>query len=200
VALAQGRLTRAVVVAFLSALVLAGCGGTTSTVTVVQTTTRTVTTTKTVTSAAAAAATSPCASSDLAGSFRGVPGSAGAGQISYALVVKNTSGSACFVTGLPVVQLLGADGSNLPTKVSAEQPGATTAVKVSLGPGGSAGAQARFSPDVPGVGETQTGACEPKAVQMRVTAPGGGTFDVPVTPPTSVCEHGSLRFDVYSST
>jgi hypothetical protein len=181
----------------LAALVIAGCGAT-KTVTVVQTTTRTVTTTKTVTAPAAAAA-SPCAASDLGGTFRGVLGSAGAGQISYALVVKNTSSSPCFVSGLPVVQLVGTDGSDLPTKVSAAQPGATTAVKVSLAPGESARAEARFSPDVPGVGETQTGPCEPKAAQLRVTAPGGGTFDVPIVPPTSVCEHGSLRFEVYSS-
>jgi hypothetical protein len=190
--------TRVAAVAVLSAFVLAACGAT-KTVTVVQTTTRTVTTTETVTSAGPPAASSPCAASDLTGSFRGIPGSAGAGQISYALVVKNTSNSSCFVTGLPIVQLLGADGSSLPTKVSPEQPGAATAVKVSLAPGDSAAAQARFSPDVPGVGESQTGACEPKAAEMRVTAPGGGTFDVPVIPRTSVCEHGSLRFDVYSS-
>ena len=195
--LAQGRVTRAGAVALLGALTVAGCGAT-KTVTVVQTTTRVVTTTETVTSAASAPGP-PCAAADLTGSFRGVLGSAGAGQISYVLVVKNTSDSSCFVSGLPVVQLLGSDGSQLSTKVSPAQPGATTAVKVTLAPGDSASAQARFSPDVPGVGENQTGACEPKAVQMRVTAPGGGTFDVPVTPQTSVCEHGSLRFGVYSS-
>jgi hypothetical protein len=187
--------TRAGAVALLAALAAAGCGAT-RTVTVVHTTTRTLTTTKTVTVAATAAA---CPDSSLSGSFRGIPGSAGAGQISYTLVVKNTSDSPCFVSGLPVVQLLGADGSALPTNVSAENPGAVTAVKVTLAPGDSASAQARFSPDVPGVGENQAGACEPKAAQMRVTAPGGGAFDVPVIPQTSVCEHGSLRFGVYSS-
>jgi hypothetical protein len=182
-------------VALSAALAVAGCGAT-KTVTVVQTTTRTVTTTETVTAAATAAA---CPDSALAGTFRGIPGSAGAGQISYALVVKNTSSSPCFVSGLPVVQLLGTDGSALPTNVSAENPGAVTAVKVTLAPGDSASAQARFSPDVPGPGENQTGACQPKAAQMRVTAPGGGTFEVPILPQTSVCEHGSLRFGVYAS-
>jgi hypothetical protein len=196
VALTQRRLTRLIAVVVLGSAAVAGCGAT-KTVTVVQTTTRTVTTTKTVTATAPAAA-SACAASDLAGSFRGVLGSAGAGQISYALVVKNTSGSSCFVSGLPVVQQIGSDGSDLPTKVSPAQPGATTAVKVTLAPGESATAQARFSPDVPGAGETQTGSCEPKAAKLRVTAPGGGTFDVAVIPPTSVCEHGSLRFEVYS--
>jgi hypothetical protein len=197
VAPAQRRLTGLVVVSLLAAVMLAGCGATkTKTVVVVRTTTRTVTTTKTVTAAPTAAA---CPASALAGSFTGIPGSAGAGQISYALVVKNTSSSTCFVSGLPDVQQVGADGSVIPTKVTPEHPGATTAVKVSLAPGDSARAEARFSPDIPGVGENQTGACEPKAVKLRVTAPGGGSFDVPVTQPTSVCEHGSLRFDVYSS-
>jgi hypothetical protein len=199
VALSQRRLTRVAAGGLLATLVVAGCGAT-KTVTVVQTTTHTVTTTKTVTTTSAQGqASSPCAASDLTGTFDAVAGSAGAGQISYMLEVKNTSTSACFVTGLPTVELLGSGGSTLPTKVSADHPGQATAVKVSVAPGGSAGAQARFSPDVPGVGEGQTGACEPKAVQVRVTATGGGTFDVPVQPPTSVCEHGSLRFDVYTS-
>jgi hypothetical protein len=172
-----------------------------TTVTVTVTTARTVTTTTTVaagTSQTEAAA--PCPAGDLTGSFSEIPGSAGAGQISYALDLKNTSGSSCFVTGLPAVRLLGAGGTALPTKVAAERPGANPGVKVSLAPGASARTQARFSPDVPGVGEgTAGGPCEPKAVQMRVTAPGGGTVVVPVEPPTSVCEHGSLRFDVFSS-
>jgi hypothetical protein len=32
-----------------------------------------------------------------------------------------------------------------------------------------------------------------------VTANGGGTFVVPITPPTSVCEHGSLRMTLYTA-
>ena len=64
----------------------------------------------------------------------------------------------------------------------------------------SAKSEARFSPDVPGQGEGQAGQpCEPVAHQVQVTATGGGTFTVPVNPPTSVCEHGSLRMSLYSA-
>jgi len=180
------------------ALAAAGCGGT-KTVTETQTQTQTVTTTRTVTTTTPAAASEPCTGSMLHGTFRGIEGSAGAGQISYTLTLTNVSNTSCFVSGLPVVQLLDAAGKPLPTHVSAEHPGQETAVKVALAHGDSAAAPARFSPDVPGVGDQQGGACQPTAALMRVTPNGGGTVDVPVQPPTSVCEKGSLRFDVFSS-
>jgi len=180
-------------------LLAAGCGGSkTVTVTRTQTRTRTVTTTRTVTAPPSAAASQPCTGSMLHGTFRVVEGSAGAGQISYALTLTNASRQACFVSGLPVVQLLSASGAALPTNVSAAHPGEQTAAKVSLAPGGSATAEARFSPDVPGVGDQQGGQCQPAAALMRVTATGGGTLVVPLQPPTSVCEKGSLRFDVFT--
>jgi Domain of unknown function (DUF4232) len=189
------RRTAAAAGAAALAIAAAGCGGTRS---VTVTTTRVVTTTRTVTQTTPSAA-GACAASALGGAFKGVPGSAGAGQISYALTLSNASSSACFATGLPVVQLLDARGNPLPTHVSPAHPGQQAAVKVTLVPGASAKAEARFSPDVPGPGEQHPGRCEPIAVQLRVTATGGGTLDVPVTPPTSVCEHGSLRFDVLTS-
>jgi len=53
---------------------------------------------------------------------------------------------------------------------------------------------ARFSPDIPGPGEPQTGrACEPTATKLRVVVSGGGTLLAPISPPTPVCEHGSLQ-------
>ncbi len=178
-------------------VVLAGCGGA-KTVTVTQTVTRTVTHTVTTTPPPAAAAA--CTGSSLAGTFAGVPGSAGAGQISYRLTVTNTSNSACFVSGLPQLQLLDAQGGALSTSVTAAQPGTATAAKIVLQPSASATSDARFSPDVPGVGEGQAGQpCEPVAHQLQVTATGGGTFVVPITPPTSVCEHGSLRMTLYTA-
>ena len=187
---------RAALSAGLALLVLAGCGGT-------KTVTVTVTRTQTITTTAAAPGTtsmaSACTGSDLEGTFSVVPGSAGAGQISYALTVKNASGHDCFVSGIPGVQLLDASGAPLPTHVSAAHPGQGTAAKIELAPGGSASAQARFSPDVPGVGDRQTGTCQPKAVTMRVSTTGPDTFDAPVQPPTSVCEQGSLRFDLFAS-
>jgi hypothetical protein len=197
------RLTRllSIGLAALALGVLAGCGGTT-TVTTTQTVTRTVTAppSATTTTAPTASAAPACAGSKLGGSFAGIPGSAGAGQISYRLTVTNTSDSPCYVSGLPQLQLLDAQGGALQTSVSAAQPGQATAAKIVLQPSAAAKSEARFSPDVPGQGEGQAGQpCEPVAHQVQVTATGGGTFVVPVKPPTSVCEHGSLRMSSYSA-
>jgi len=136
----------------------------------------------------------PCAGRALAATFSVVPGSAGAGNIVYALRLRNRSAAACFVSGLPGLQLLGRSGRALPTKVAAAFPGALTAVRVVVRPGGYASASARFSPDVPGPGEGHPGKpCEPKAYRVRVHAPpGGGWTTGPITPPTSVCEHGHM--------
>src|SRR5690348_13399 len=136
----------------------------------------------------------PCTGSALAASFAVVPGSAGAGNIVYALRLRNRSAGACFVSGLPSLRLLGRHGAPLPTKVVAAFPGALTAVRVVVRPGGYASASARFSPDVPGPGEGHPGKpCEPKAYRVRVHAPPGtGSTTGAVTPPTSVCERGRM--------
>jgi hypothetical protein len=102
------------------------------------------------------------------------------------------------MTGLPKGQLLGRRGGALPTHVRAAFRGALTAVLVTLQPGHSARAVARFSPDVPGVGEQTEGACEPTAYRLRITARGGGTVTVNIRPPTAVCEHGRLLFSAYT--
>jgi hypothetical protein len=186
----------------VAVLVLAGCGATkTTTVTVTNTVThvRTVTAPRPATTTTAKAATTACAADRLRGAFTGIEGSAGAGHISYRLTLTNTGSSPCFVSGLPQVQLLGTTGGALPTSVSAAQPGATTAAKVSLQPGRSAHADARFSPDVNGVGDNAPGQCQPTATVLRVSAPGGGTLDAPIQPPTPVCERGTLQFMVYSA-
>ena len=150
-----------------------------------------------VVSASTDAGAAPCRGSDLSGTFSAVPGSAGAGQISYVLRLRNRSSRACFVSGLPAVRLLGKTGRALPTRVAPAHPGALTAVRVVLAPGGYAAATARFSPDVPGVGEQAAGPCEPTAYRIRVTPPAGsGTLLAPVRPPTSVCERGRMVFSV----
>ncbi len=181
-------------------LLAAGCGGT-KTVTVQQTVTRvaTVTTTQTVTTTGGGSEAAPCTGDALGGTFAVVSGSAGAGQIVYRLALTNTSSSACFVSGLPSVQLLDANGAQLPTHGRAAQPGTATAVRVDLQPGDAATADARFSPDVPGQGETQPGQCEATAATLRVSAPGGGTVDAPIKPPTPVCEKGSLSFTLFKA-
>ena len=141
----------------------------------------------------------PCAAGSLTGSFDEVPGSAGAGQIVYKLKLTNTGSSPCFVSGIPQVQLLGTTGKALPTSASAAQPGTATAAKVSLQHGHSASAEAQFSPDVTGTGDATSGQCQPTATVLRVTAPGGGTLDAPIQPPTPVCEQGSLHFKLFTS-
>src|SRR3954447_15239645 len=108
--------------------------------------------------------TPACKGSQLAGTFKVVRGSAGAGNISYVLALRNISSTECSVTGLPFGRLLGKTGKALPTHVKAAFPGGLTAVLVRLGPGGRTNATARFSPDVPGPGEPRAGLkCEPTA-------------------------------------
>src|SRR5205823_10703384 len=105
----------------------------------------------------------------LTGTFSVVPGSAGAGNIVYALRLANRSRQACFVSGLAGLRLLGRTGRLLPTHVQPAFRGALTAVRVVLRPGARAKATARFSPDVPGPGEPTGKTCEPTAYQVRVT-------------------------------
>ena len=150
--------------------------------------------------ASATSAVGFCGGSQLSGSFSVVRGSAGAGNISYRLMLKNVSNTQCSVTGLPQGRLLGKGGKPLPTHVTAAFPGALTAILVRLPPGQKAYATARFSPDVPGVGEPVAGRkCEPAAWFFRVVGQGGGTTKIKVAPPTSVCEHGQLQFSAYSA-
>jgi hypothetical protein len=47
----------------------------------------------------------PCIGANLAGTFGEVPGSAGAGNITYALRLRNTSSASCFVSGIPAYRL-----------------------------------------------------------------------------------------------
>jgi len=191
------RQTRARTGLALAALALsaAGCGigGSTRTVTVTKTVTRThtVTTTHTVTQAAALA---ECKGSQVTGTFAVVPGSQGAGQISYELRLTNSSPVECYIRNLPEpVQLLDAGGTSLPTNAL----GTTLVEQVTVGPGDVAVAEARFSRSVPGSGDSQSGQCQPKATTLRLTLADNSTTDAPVRPPTSVCEHGTLHFGLF---
>ena len=137
----------------------------------------------------------------LTGTFSVIPGSAGAGNIVYALRLRNRSTTACFVSGLAGLRLLGKTGRVLPTRVeSAFRPG-LTAVRVVLRPGARAKTTARFSPDVPGPNEPTTGRqCEPTAYRVRVTPPpGGGMLIAPLSPPTPVCSHGHISLSALST-
>ncbi len=153
-------------------LVAAGCGTTT------KTTTTTVTTTQ--------AGPVPCTGNDLTASFNVLPGSAGAGNISYVLKLTNTSTSTCALR-LVGLQLVDANGKDVPTLA------APSSIPVNLAGGASRKYEARFSPDVAGVGDNQSGACEPVASTLRVLV-GSDSVDTPIKPPTSVCEQGSMQF------
>ena len=181
------------------AVLAAGCGGTkTVTATVTQTTTVVRTTTVHVTTSQSPSSAGACSGDAMSGTFAGIPGSAGAGQIGYRLRVRNASPVACFVSGLPNVQLLDGSGADLPTDVSPAQPGQGTAARIVLQPGAAATADARFSPDIPGGSEPTDAPCEKKAATLRV-AFGGAPLDVPITPPTPVCERGSMSFSLFSA-
>jgi hypothetical protein len=139
----------------------------------------------------------PCSGERLAGTFKVVPGSAGAGNIVYRLTVTNTSAATCTLTGLPLVKLYGKTGKALPThSVPAFRPG-LTAVLIRLAPHAFAHATARFSPDVPGPGEGGRAQCEPRAFWLHLTGRTGGLAKIAVKPPTPVCEHGQLQLSVY---
>jgi uncharacterized protein DUF4232 len=188
-----GRRARTGLVLAAFGLTAAGCGlGGTKTVTVVET--QTTTTTRTVTTTGSGTSAKPCTGGQLAGNFSLVPGSAGAGQIVYALTLKNTSSSPCSLRGIPHATLLGATGAALPTHVTAGGAGGTR--RVVLQPGASAVAQARFSATVAGQGDSQSGTCQPEAHTLQVTA-GGGATDAAIKPPTSVCEQGTLNFESF---
>ncbi|MGN6798129.1 MAG: DUF4232 domain-containing protein [Gaiellaceae bacterium] len=140
-----------------------------------------------------------CKGAQLKGTFNVVRGSAGAGNITYKLVLKNVSTHVCTLTGLPEGRLLGKTGKALPTHVRAASPSMLTAILVRLVPGKTTFATARFSPDVPGPGEPTAGTrCEPTSWWFRVLGQGGGTTKVKLGPPTPVCEHGQLLFSGYS--
>jgi Protein of unknown function (DUF4232) len=162
-----------------------GIGGSTKTVTTRVIRTRTITVTRTVT--APATAVLACSGAQLAGTFNESPGGGGAGQIQYDLTLTNTSSTACTLQ-IRTVVLLNASGSRLPTKTFGALPAGL------LAPNASTSAPARFSPDVPGTGDSQSGACQPKAYTLRVAPTGSGTVDASIKPPTSVCERGTLTF------
>ena len=148
---------------------------------------------------AGAAPVRACAARQLAGAFAVLPASAGAGHVVYVLTLTNASHATCVVGGPPTVQLLTADGVQLPTAVRSARPGKKTDVRVTLDPGASAAAEARLSADIPGPGEPRDAPCEPLAARLRLTAAGGSTLELPIEPPTPVCEGGSLAFRAFAS-
>ena len=147
-----------------------------------------------MTTTASVSSAKACLGTQLAGTFAEIPNSAGAGQIAYSLDVKNTSSAACTLHGIPQGTLLGETGTPLPTHV---KPAGSRGKLIVLPPGASASAQARFSPDVAGQGDSQSGTCQPEAHTFQLEAAGGVT-EAPIKPPTSVCQRGTLNFSAFA--
>ena len=146
------------------------------------------------------AAAAPCRPSQLIGNFSLVANSEGVGNVTYALELINRSSTPCTLRGVPGMQLLGASSNPLPTHVLPTSllggVGPVAVRTLTLGHGVPAWASARFSPDVPGVGEPTSGArCEAIAYRLEVWVGGrrGPAVVVPVRPPNPVCEHGTMQ-------
>ncbi len=141
-----------------------------------------------------------CLAPQLGGSLSVIPSSRGAGNVTYALELVNRSETTCSLSGLARLQLFGRDHERLPTHVLLAGLAGQRAVTVVLRHGAPAWASARFSPDVPGIGEPVTGRCEATAYSVRVaeTSPGSALV-VPVRPPTPVCEHGTMSVSMLTS-
>ena len=129
-----------------------------------------------------------CSTSQLTGKFALIKGSNGAGNVEYRLTLTNHA-HACAVDSHPGLKLLDKHGNALPTHVvSAGRSGL-----VDLAGGASKSLRVRFSPDVPGPGESSTHACEKTAYKIEITPlHGHGSLTAAVSPPTPVCEHGRL--------
>jgi hypothetical protein len=152
--------------------------------------------------AAGAASAAPravhaCTGAQLTGTFSAMRGSEGAGNIEYRLVVENRSHTTCTINGVPAGTLLNKAGRPQTTHVI-NVGGNTIALVIPLAHGKKTHATARFSPDVPGVGEGAAGkSCEPASYWFRLKALGGGTVKVKLSPTTPVCEHGRLQFSYW---
>lgn len=134
-----------------------------------------------------------CRGEALRGVFTQIPGSWGMGHVEFTLRLTNRSTGTCTVPARPGLELIGRSGERLPTHVGPWPPGAD-APAVRLRPGTSAQAAALVTVDIPGPGDSHRrgGPCEPAAVELRVGAAAETSTLLPVQPPTSVCQRGSI--------
>ena len=130
-----------------------------------------------------------CVSADLSATFAVIPGSAGAGNVVARIVLTNKSAAPCSTGGYVGLQLLGAGGTQLPTHV--ERASGSLSV-MTVAPGTSVSATARYSPDVAGTGDNQSGMCQPVASSSEVTPPNDTAFVIAQGPGTSVCQQGTM--------
>jgi hypothetical protein len=141
-------------------------------------------------------ATPLCTGRDLTAVFAAVPRGATARTVRYSLRLNNNSFHACLVRGQLGLQLLDAKGRALPTRVTVTDPDVLPHIRDVIGARwwGQYGF-ADFSSDIPGASEQHTGPCQPVAHRLRITLP-TGSLTTPIRPPTSVCQHGSIKLTV----
>jgi hypothetical protein len=132
------------------------------------------------------------------GTWKQVVGSAGAGQVSADLAFQNASGHTCTVAGFPRITLYTASGTALSTTVTDVQAG--TAGRLTVPAGGWIHSELRYSPNIPGPGESQTGPCEPAAGYALVRLPDDtAAARAELTPPTSVCGRGAIQAKAFAA-
>ena len=131
----------------------------------------------------APASVARCEASTLSASFAHVRDSDATGHELYRLRIA-THTDACVLPGNVTLQLLGANGADLPTRVFG-------AIRLNTVTSAGATIDLELSPDLYGRGEPASGRCEPVAYRLRVRT-SVGTLVAPVRPPTPVCLHGAM--------
>ncbi len=142
----------------------------------------------------AKAASARCTVKEL--SARLVPGSPGAGQRYADIVLTNRSSRACAVRGFGGMQLLAADGADVPTRLNRDPQPAPQ--EVLLPPGKSAASLLHWTV-IPSADEPQMGPCEPAAARAEVTPPDETHSIVVKWDMGVVCGHGEIEQRAYVS-
>jgi hypothetical protein len=137
----------------------------------------------------APAASSPerCHTPQLAGRVRLLE--AAAGNRYATLILTNRSDEVCRTYGYVGMQLTGAGGGELPTRVIREP--APAPHRVVLRPGQSAFTRIHWTV-VPGAGEPAAGPCAPRAARVLVIPPDERTQLAATWPGGAVCERGRI--------
>ena len=140
-----------------------------------------------------------CTTAEMpSGTWRVVPASEGAGHVAADIALQNTSGHSCTVTGFPGVSLLASNDHPLPTTVMKET--AFTVTTVTVAPGAWVHSEMRYSANMPGPGEPQSGQCEPTTVHALAQLPGDSAWaHITLDNPTPVCEKGQLQVKPFVS-
>jgi hypothetical protein len=142
--------------------------------------------------AAGARSTTPeCSTAELGA--RLLAGSPGAGQRYVTVVLTNTGGRTCTVTGYGGLALLGAPGQGVPTdlrRVASPAPHTVT-----LAPGASARSLLHWAA-VP-AGDENGAACQPTATTVVVTPPDQTTALLRPWSFGPVCQHGLIQQNAY---